>query len=151
MNALPDHSQARQVQVAPRYGRPSLAACRPTARAIVSRSAARPGNFLADLSLPNKSKALAWGRTTTEPSSRRDQVRHWRGFIVHHTFAEGPLSSTQLDSALGMSVAFCLKASLPSSTTTVTGSLGCRLPLRISSASGSSKYRSTARRMGRAP
>src|SRR5436190_2085881 len=46
---------------------------------------------------------------------------------------------------------FWLKISLLFSTVTLTGSPSCRLPLRISSARGSSRNRSTDRRMGRAP
>lgn len=48
-------------------------------------------------------------------------------------------------------VAFWLKTSLSLSVVTVIGSPTCRWPRRISSASGSSMNRSTARRIGRAP
>jgi len=47
--------------------------------------------------------------------------------------------------------AFWLNTSLSPSTVTVIGSPSCSLPLRISSASGSSRNRSTERRIGRAP
>jgi hypothetical protein len=61
-----------------------------------------------------------------------------------------PEEARQLESAPS-AVAFWVKMSLSLSVVTRIGSPSCRWPRRISSASGSSRNRSTARRIGRAP